>query len=57
MKTYTETRSLRNQNPRPSRDAELLTIPAVRAILRRVKVSPVLAFTLAVVGGLNVEVR
>lgn len=57
MQTYSKTLSERKLNPCLSRDAELVTIPAVRAILRRVKISPVLAFTLAALSGLNVEAR
>jgi hypothetical protein len=56
MTTYSETRSQRNPQPRPP-DAELLAIPAVRAIRRRVNVSPIVALTIAALGGMTVEAR
>jgi hypothetical protein len=57
MQNYSISRSLRNHQPRPL-DAELVvTSLAVRAILRRVKVSPAVAYVIAALAGLNVEAR
>lgn len=57
MRNYTKAPLRCNPNPRASRDVELVAIPAVRAILRRVNVSPVVAFTLAALSGFNVGAR
>jgi hypothetical protein len=56
MQNYNTSRSLRNHQPHP-RDAELLTISAVRAIRRRVAVSPSMAVTIAGLIGFAMEGR
>jgi hypothetical protein len=57
MNSYNEVRALRNLNPRPNRDAELVAIPAVRAIRRRVAVSPTIAVVIASLIGFKLEAR
>jgi hypothetical protein len=56
MRNYHEAPSRGNPEPRP-RNAELLAIPAVRAIRRRVAVTPTIAVVIAGLLGLDVEVR
>ena len=56
MNHYTQTLSERNAKSRPQ-DAELLTISAVRAIRRRVAVSPSMAVTIAGLIGFAMEGR
>jgi hypothetical protein len=57
MTIYSKTPSRRNLNPCASRDIEPIELLAVRAILRRFKVSPAVALAIAALAGLDVGAR
>jgi hypothetical protein len=59
MNYYYEARSVRKENlcSISAREAELLALFPVRAIMRRVRVSPILALAIAELAGIVREVR